>query len=310
MPPETPEENSPPAPPNGSEAQIVPIWRAYQKLFGAVAIAFLCLAEYAIGLYFFRVHPPLLVRSLIAVVLTIVIGCGVRSRLAAAEKELKAFIDTTTDAWKLGREPEFPDLFKNEYNKAADRYENIYKAVWQNFSYMALLSGGILTFGGRGVDRSLTIAIAAIPLIFWYFVTYIPMDHYGHQNRAYLDKMETALRSADGLKLGSGNFSGFLRTVPPWRVGPALHFSAALGGAIFWWAFLTGITHLTNPIQNGAVGGTLSVNGDSLVVRVPGIRHLQTRVDSLQSALVLERKRSEQLERRVYFLETQKPPAR
>lgn len=30
------------------------------------------------------------------------------------------------------------ELLKLEYEKAADRYENIYKAIWQNFSYMAL----------------------------------------------------------------------------------------------------------------------------------------------------------------------------
>lgn len=40
-------------------------------------------------------------------------------------------------------------LFKLEYEQAAERYENIYKAIWQIFSYMGILAAGILTFGSR-----------------------------------------------------------------------------------------------------------------------------------------------------------------
>jgi hypothetical protein len=45
------------------------------------------------------------------------------------------------------RREKWYDLHKMEYELAAARYENIYRAIWQNFSYMAVLAGGILTFG-------------------------------------------------------------------------------------------------------------------------------------------------------------------
>src|SRR5687768_6985149 len=44
---------------------------------------------------------------------------------------------------------EWLELKKLEYIRTGDRYENIYRAIWQNFSYMAVLAGGILTFASR-----------------------------------------------------------------------------------------------------------------------------------------------------------------
>jgi hypothetical protein len=36
------------------------------------------------------------------------------------------------------------ELLKLEYEKAAERYENVYRAMWQNFSYLSLISAGTL----------------------------------------------------------------------------------------------------------------------------------------------------------------------
>ena len=39
------------------------------------------------------------------------------------------------------------EAFKLEYEKAAQRDENVYRAIWQNFHYMAFFAGGIFAFG-------------------------------------------------------------------------------------------------------------------------------------------------------------------
>ena len=80
---------------------------------------------------------------------------------------------TTENDWKRTF-----DMFKLEYELAAQRYENIYKAIWQNFSYMAVLAAGILTFGSKnGSFRwNEILSIALLPLVFWFLATYIPAE--------------------------------------------------------------------------------------------------------------------------------------
>jgi hypothetical protein len=47
-----------------------------------------------------------------------------------------------------------------EYEKAAERYENLYRALWQNFSYLSLLSAAILTFGSNQLETWATVFFA------------------------------------------------------------------------------------------------------------------------------------------------------
>lgn len=71
------------------------------------------------------------------------------------------------------------EAFKLEYQLAAARYENIYKALWQIFSYLAAVSGALLTFGGDHFQQNLLWVLASLPLFFWYLSTYLPMNYYG-----------------------------------------------------------------------------------------------------------------------------------
>lgn len=71
------------------------------------------------------------------------------------------------------------DLYKLEYEKAAERYENIYKAVWANFNYLTLLSGGIYAFGTRVFPLEVTAVLAILPLLFWWVAIFEPMNRYG-----------------------------------------------------------------------------------------------------------------------------------
>lgn len=87
------------------------------------------------------------------------------------------------------------DLKKLEYSGTAERYENIYKAVWQNFSYMAAVAAGILTFGAKQLPIGVLAWLALLPLVFWSFATFIPLDFYGRRARERLKKIEGSLNS-------------------------------------------------------------------------------------------------------------------
>ena len=83
-------------------------------------------------------------------------------------------------------------LFKLEYEQAAERYENIYKAVWQIFSYMGILAAGILTVGSRNnaLPIPVIVSIALTPLVFWFLAIYVPMNHYGAKTGTHLKEIE------------------------------------------------------------------------------------------------------------------------
>lgn len=86
------------------------------------------------------------------------------------------------------------ELFKLEYERAAERYENIYRAIWQNFYYMAVLAGGIIAFGPReAFPLALLAAVALVPLVVWFWATFLPMDRYGQLTRARLAFIEHIL---------------------------------------------------------------------------------------------------------------------
>jgi hypothetical protein len=86
--------------------------------------------------------------------------------------------------------PHALDLLKLEYQKAAERYENIYRAIWQNFSFMAILAAGILTFASKQFRLELTALLSLLPLLFWYVATYLPLNYYGEQTRDALYLIE------------------------------------------------------------------------------------------------------------------------
>ncbi len=115
------------------------------------------------------------------------------------------------------------NLFKLEYEQASERYENVYRAIWQIFQYMAVLSAGILTFASKSEKFSIQaiIFISLTPLVFWFFATYIPMDEYGKNALEHLKKIETDFNKEyetfNFWKISHYNkFSSYSK--PPWRV--------------------------------------------------------------------------------------------
>ena len=92
-------------------------------------------------------------------------------------------------------EKEKIELLKQEYKMAADRYENIYKAIWQIFQYVAALSAAILAFGSNNLPLGLVGILSVIPLLFWYYVTFVPLNRYGDKVGCRLASIEKNLNT-------------------------------------------------------------------------------------------------------------------
>lgn len=93
------------------------------------------------------------------------------------------------------------ELYKLEYERAAIRYEDIYKAVWQIFSYMTAVSGALLAFGGDRFQENLFWLLASAPLVYWFLGTYLPLNTYGANIGARLSAIEEQLNSDYGVSL-------------------------------------------------------------------------------------------------------------
>lgn len=94
------------------------------------------------------------------------------------------------------------DVYIEEYKIASTRYENIYKAIWQNFSYMSVVAGGLLTFGNNFFteknnvgNKYLVAFLACVPLLFWYISTFVPMNEYGYKAADELAEIEEKINN-------------------------------------------------------------------------------------------------------------------
>jgi hypothetical protein len=85
------------------------------------------------------------------------------------------------------------ELVKLEYEQATQRYENVYRAIWQIFSYMAILTGAILTFGASQFPLTLVLIAGPLPLVFWFFAIFLPMDKYGQLTKKRLKDIENSI---------------------------------------------------------------------------------------------------------------------
>lgn len=99
------------------------------------------------------------------------------------------------------------ELYKMEYERAAIRYENIYSAMWQIFQYMAAISGALLAFGGDRIEQHWLAVLVCLPLTFWFFATYLPLDRYGNNVLDHLKTLEKSLNQ--DYKTNLSHFSGF-----------------------------------------------------------------------------------------------------
>ncbi len=64
---------------------------------------------------------------------------------------------------------------------------------------MAALSAGILAFGSKSLPLSVVLSLAGLPLLFWFFATYLPMDHYARMARKWAAEVEKVIYVANRL---------------------------------------------------------------------------------------------------------------
>ncbi len=88
------------------------------------------------------------------------------------------------------------ELSKIEYEKAAERYQNIYQSMWTIFSYMSAVSAALLAFGAQRIEPRALAWVAPVPLIFWFWTTYLPLDRYGNRTLQRLREIEKQLNAA------------------------------------------------------------------------------------------------------------------
>lgn len=96
------------------------------------------------------------------------------------------------------------ELYKLEYSTAANRYQEIYRSMWTIFSYLTAISAAIFAFSSDKIDPLLRIATSMVPLMFWYWTTYLPLDRYGNNVVIRLGKLESDLNETH--KLGMDHY--------------------------------------------------------------------------------------------------------
>lgn len=145
-----------------------------------------------------------------------------------------------------GQIQEWPEFLRLEYEKAAERYENIYRAIWQNFSYMVVVAGGILTFGAKQLDPPVLYFMALTPLVFWLVATFLPLDHYGDELRARLRQIEREINKVYFPKRTDPrirHFSRFRSLGYRWRVREAVTVFGRVIALGWLWFFVLAAHH-------------------------------------------------------------------
>jgi hypothetical protein len=114
-------------------------------------------------------------------------------------------VQTAAPATDSGKELDRQlDLYKTEYATAATRYQNQYAALWQNFNYMAVLAAGVLAFGKDDLGLSVAALLGAVILASWYWISFEPLNRYGHETATRLSMIEQIINKTAGLVDESG----------------------------------------------------------------------------------------------------------
>jgi len=103
----------------------------------------------------------------------------------------------------------FFEFLKTEYEKAADRYNSIYQSIWTIFSYMSAVTAAFLAFGGEHIAPWAMASFAPIPLVFWFWSTYLPLDRYGNKTLGVLRDIEK--RANEKYSTALNHYSKFAR---------------------------------------------------------------------------------------------------
>jgi hypothetical protein len=163
-------------------------------------------------------------------------GLSEKEKDEQRKREEKESRELPSPFYEAQRLEKWFELKKLEYDKAADRYDNIYRAAWQNFSYLAVLSGGILAFGAKDLYWATAYCLALTPLAFWYIATFLPLDHYGDKTRNRLSLIEDEINQIYFPKPTDPklrHFTSFRVSKYKWRVQDAVGYFGIVV-CLFW----------------------------------------------------------------------------
>ena len=99
----------------------------------------------------------------------------------------------------MAKEDDAFDAYKLVYQTAASRYDNIYRSVWTIFSYMTVVAAAILSFGGQRFYGEPLTLLGSLPLIFWFWTTFLPLNRYGDQTLKNLVQIEERINTHAGV---------------------------------------------------------------------------------------------------------------
>jgi hypothetical protein len=137
------------------------------------------------------------------------------------------------------------DFLKAEYDACSRRYNDIYSSVWRIFSYLAVAGGAVFGLGTNDLHLGLRVLFAGIPIGFWYFVSYRPLDLYAchvAERAAAIESQINALVFPGAPTSGLRHFTEYVesRKNPPTPLPkPGKGFSSKLD-----WSLSHGLTAL------------------------------------------------------------------
>lgn len=130
---------------------------------------------------------------------------------------------------------ELLEAHKLAYQTAASRYDNIYRSVWTIFSYMTVVAAAVLTFGGQRFYGEPLTVLVSLPLIFWFWTTFLPLNRYGDQTLENLVEIETRIKSDVGVTVD--HFTSFkAKRVGGVRARHAIYFFMVVLHLAFFWS--------------------------------------------------------------------------
>lgn len=173
------------------------------------------------------------------------------------------------------------------YKVCAERHENITKSVWVQFNYLAIGVGALVAFARERFLAEVLILLVSLPLLFWFFGTFEPLNQYADQTVAALAEAEVMLNdSAKHQGAAEYPFTHYKRFQHPQRPedgsgqrSPKMQRAVVIVSTAstigFWVAFtryrLASVTAWTNGGGNGHDGWLLPVAMLALMIGASAI---------------------------------------
>jgi hypothetical protein len=108
--------------------------------------------------------------------------------------------------------PEAVTAYLTEYEQCMDSYRHTYATIWQAGSIFAAVSAAIIAFASKSSDGTIPWWIqllAPVPVLFWWWGIYWPMNRYGEWRSTRLKRIEGLLSEGAAPDLRMEHFRHF-----------------------------------------------------------------------------------------------------